>query len=231
LVGVTTGGTSVGRAAAPAVSISPYAESTIKRALDVVGSATALVLLSPLWAIAALAIRLDSPGPVLFRQVRIGRRGTPFVMFKFRSMRVDTDDTIHRHYVEALISDGTAADESGGTQYFKLRNDPRVTPVGRFLRKTSMDELPQLLNVLRGEMSLVGPRPPLLYEVEQYRPWQRGRLAAKPGITGFWQVYGRSRVTFNEMVRMDLAYIERASYLLDLRLLLLTLPAMLAGAD
>jgi lipopolysaccharide/colanic/teichoic acid biosynthesis glycosyltransferase len=202
-----------------------------KRVLDLTASVAALVALAPLWALIVAAIKLDSRGPALFRQVRIGRHGEPFVMFKFRSMQVDNDDTVHRRYIEALISEGAPAEEADGKPYFKLRNDPRVTRVGWFLRKTSLDELPQLLNVVRGEMSLVGPRPPLLYEVEKYQPWQLRRLAVKPGITGLWQVYGRSRVSFDEVVRMDVDYISRASLALDLKLILLTVPAMIAGAD
>jgi lipopolysaccharide/colanic/teichoic acid biosynthesis glycosyltransferase len=197
------------------------------------GACVLLAAFAPIWAIIVVAIKLDSRGPALFRQERVGKNGRTFVFYKFRSMRVDCDDLIHREYVEALIRRGAPSAEDGGKKYFKLRKDPRVTRVGRFLRRTSLDEVPQLLNVLRGEMSLVGPRPPLPWEVEKYEPWQRARLLVLPGITGYWQVYGRSRVTFDEMVRMDLEYIRRASFWLDLKLLVLTVPAVLsaAGAD
>jgi lipopolysaccharide/colanic/teichoic acid biosynthesis glycosyltransferase len=200
-----------------------------KRGLDVIGAAIGLTITAPAWALIAGVIKLDSPGPILFEQERIGENGRRFVMIKFRSMHVNNDDSVHRAYTEKLICGGAPADTGGGTEYFKIRDDPRITAVGRLLRKTSLDELPQLLNVLRGEMSLVGPRPPLAYEVERYQPWQLRRLETRPGITGYWQVYGRSRVSFDAMVRMDLEYIERASLLLDLKLLLLTIPAVFFG--
>jgi lipopolysaccharide/colanic/teichoic acid biosynthesis glycosyltransferase len=180
----------------------------------------------------ALAIKLTSKGPVFFRQRRIGQFGTPFVFLKFRSMFLNNDPKIHREYVQQLIS-GKAAPQpttvNGGGAY-KLTKDPRVTRVGAFLRRTSLDELPQLYNVLRGEMSLVGPRPAIPYEVEAYRPWHRRRvLHAKPGITGLWQVSGRSRVGFDEMVRLDVRYAMTRSFLLDLKILLMTPKAVLLG--
>jgi lipopolysaccharide/colanic/teichoic acid biosynthesis glycosyltransferase len=201
-----------------------------KRALDLLGASALLTVFAPVWAIVAVAIKLDSPGPALFSQERVGRFGRPFILYKFRSMRAGSDDAVHRAYVEALIRTGAASEALGGNQYYKLRRDPRVTRVGRLLRKTSLDEIPQLVNILRGEMSLVGPRPPLPYEVDKYEPWQLGRLRTLPGLTGMWQVYGRSRVTFEDMVRMDIQYIEQASIWLDLRLLFLTIPAVLSGA-
>lgn len=204
------------------------AYARLKRVLDVAGASVALATFAPAWAAIAAAIKLTSPGPVLFQQTRLGKDGEPFTFFKFRSMRADVDDRIHREYIAEFLRGG-ASGEVNGQLYFKLRQDPRITTVGRFLRRTSLDEIPQLLNVLRGEMSLVGPRPPLPYEVTQYDPWHLGRLAAIPGITGYWQVYGRSRVSFAEMVRMDLHYIERASLWLDLKLIVLTVPAMLCG--
>jgi lipopolysaccharide/colanic/teichoic acid biosynthesis glycosyltransferase len=200
-----------------------------KRLLDLLITVPLLVLIAPMWALIAIAIRLDSRGPVLLRQVRIGKNGHPFVCYKFRTMYADCDDTPHRRYVAELIKNGTPSDVSGGKQHYKLRDDPRITRVGRILRKTSLDELPQFLNVLRGEMSLVGPRPPLPYEVAQYESWHLGRLNGQPGITGSWQVHGRSRVTFDQMVQMDIEYLERSSILRDIKLILLTVPAVLFG--
>jgi lipopolysaccharide/colanic/teichoic acid biosynthesis glycosyltransferase len=203
-----------------------------KRAVDVVAGALGLAMCAPLFLVIALAIKLTSKGPVFFRQRRIGQFGTPFVFLKFRSMFLNNDPKIHREYVQQLIS-GKAAPQpttvNGGGAY-KLTKDPRVTRVGAFLRRTSLDELPQLYNVLRGEMSLVGPRPAIPYEVEAYRPWHRRRvLHAKPGITGLWQVSGRSRVGFDEMVRLDVRYAMTRSFLLDLKILLMTPKAVLLG--
>jgi lipopolysaccharide/colanic/teichoic acid biosynthesis glycosyltransferase len=200
-----------------------------KRALDLLGATVLLLVSAPLWALVALAIRLDSPGPVLLRQVRIGRGGRPFTCYKFRTMTNDCDDGPHRRYVTEYINNGTPSEQSDGRSQYKLGHDPRVTRVGRLLRTSSLDELPQLLNVLKGEMSLVGPRPPLPYEVEQYRPWHMLRLDGLPGITGLWQVYGRSRVTFDEMVQMDIAYLGQTSLLQDIRLVVLTVPVVLLG--
>jgi lipopolysaccharide/colanic/teichoic acid biosynthesis glycosyltransferase len=200
-----------------------------KRILDLLITIPMLMLIAPVWLLIAAAIRLDSPGPVLLRQVRIGRNGRPFVCYKFRTMHANCDDSLHRRYVAQLIKNGAPSDVDGGKEHYKLRDDPRVTRVGRILRKTSLDELPQFLNVLRGDMSLVGPRPPLPYEVEQYRPWHLGRLNGRPGITGLWQVYGRSRVTFEQMVQMDIEYLERPSILRDIKLIFLTVPAVLFG--
>jgi lipopolysaccharide/colanic/teichoic acid biosynthesis glycosyltransferase len=202
----------------------------IKRGLDVIGSLTLLTLLSPLLLLLAWLVRLKSPGPVLFRQVRIGERAKPFTMLKFRTMHVNADHAIHQAFVTGLIN---ATAPTGGQEtkgLFKIVNDPRVTPLGRILRKTSLDELPQLWNVLRGDMSLVGPRPPLPYEVEQYKPWHRRRvLDAKPGITGLWQVTGRSRTTFDDMVRLDLRYAKTRSLWTDCKILLATPMAVVAG--
>ena len=198
----------------------------VKRWVDITGSASALVLFSPLFVAVAAAVKLTSKGPVIFRQERLGQHGRPFTFLKFRSMEADNDTEIHRSYVAKLIA-GT--EEDGGTPVFKLTNDPRVTRVGRFLRRTSLDELPQFWNVLCGDMSLVGPRPPLPYEFEKYEMWHRQRLAVKPGITGLWQVEGRSRVSFAEMIRLDLRYGRRFSIWQDLRILLRTPRAMLTG--
>jgi len=204
----------------------------IKRIVDILGSLLALILLLPAMLAMALAVKLTSKGPVLFQQTRLGQYSRPFTLLKFRSMYVDCDANIHKQYVAKLIGGGQNARHSAekGNAVYKIKNDPRVTRIGRFLRKTSLDELPQLINVLKGEMSLVGPRPPLPYEVERYGCWHRRRiLEAKPGITGLWQVKGRSRTSFDDMVRLDLKYVERASVLLDLKILLQTPRAVLSG--
>ena len=203
-----------------------------KRLVDVLGSLSLLVMLSPVFIIVAAAIKLTSRGPVLFRQKRIGEHGTPFTFLKFRSMYMNNDASEHKEYVRQLIA-GQAEKKSAngnGTGVFKLNSDPRITPVGRILRRSSLDELPQLFNVLVGDMSLVGPRPPVPYEVEAYATWHRRRLLeAKPGITGLWQVYGRSRVDFDDMVRLDLHYARNCSPWLDLKILLLTPKAVING--
>jgi lipopolysaccharide/colanic/teichoic acid biosynthesis glycosyltransferase len=203
-----------------------------KRMIDVLGSLSLLALLSPVFLAIAVAVKLTSEGPVLFRQKRIGEYGTPFTFLKFRSMYTDNDSSQHKEYVRQLIA-GQAAKQptdGNGEGVFKLTNDPRITPVGSFLRRTSLDELPQFLNVLRGEMSLVGPRPPVPYEVEAYATWHRRRLLeAKPGITGLWQIQGRSRVGFDDMVRLDLRYARNCSPWLDLKILMQTPKAVIAG--
>ncbi|HKS70497.1 MAG TPA: sugar transferase [Ktedonobacterales bacterium] len=199
-----------------------------KRVLDVVGAVLLLIPLSLVMALVAAAIKLDSPGPILFRQKRVGLDGAEFEMLKFRSMIANNDDSVHRDAIKRFM-DGQALDESSTTSRYKLSADRRITRVGRFIRKTSLDELPQFINVLRGEMSLVGPRPPLAYEVALYKPSDMRRLAGKPGVTGTWQVYGRSRVTFDEMIEMDVAYLQRQSLLEDLKLIVLTVPAVLHG--
>jgi lipopolysaccharide/colanic/teichoic acid biosynthesis glycosyltransferase len=204
----------------------------LKRALDVFGSVAALLLLSPLFLAIAAAIRLTSRGPILFRQQRVGQYVRTFTFLKFRSMHVASDESLHRDYVQRLIARNAAAEgvEEDQRPTFKIRNDPRVTRVGRMLRRTSLDELPQFINVLRGEMSLVGPRPPIPYEYACYETWHRGRLlTVKPGITGLWQVRGRSRVNFDDMVRLDLKYAETWSIWLDLKILCLTPAAVLSG--
>jgi len=200
----------------------------MKRVMDIVGSVCALILFSPFYLLIALAIKLNSKGPVLFRQERVGQKGTLFPCLKFRTMREDSDSKIHEEYVSRLIR-GEAAEQKADST-FKITNDPRVTAVGRFLRRTSLDEVPQFLNVLSGEMSLVGPRPPIPYELEEYDLWHRRRiLEAKPGITGLWQVRGRSRTTFDEMVRLDLRYAQSWSLWLDLKILLETPRAVFSG--
>jgi len=204
----------------------------IKRTMDLVGSTIALIVLLPVFLILAVAIKLTSKGPVFFRQRRVGQYGVPFTFLKFRSMLVSTDTDIHKQYVHSFIAG--KADLSSGTSekkpVYKLTNDPRVTPIGNFMRRTSLDELPQFWNVLVGEMSLVGPRPPIPYEIEAYDIWHRRRLLeAKPGITGLWQVHGRSKTTFDEMVRLDLRYSQSWSLWLDLRILLATPRAVFTG--
>lgn len=189
----------------------------VKRGIDLTIATLILLLGSPIWLLAALVIKLDSRGPVLFKQQRIGYRGRPFQVYKFRSMRQHAD-----HELAALRQ----MNEASGP-IFKIKEDPRLTRVGKLLRKTSIDEIPQLLNVLKGEMSLVGPRPPLPGEVEQYEAWEQGRLEVLPGMTGLWQVRGRSELDFDEMVLMDLYYIENWSLRLDLYILLKTIPAVL----
>ena len=204
----------------------------IKRMMDITGSLILLALLSPIFFLIAAAIKLTSRGPVLFRQQRIGEHGTPFTFLKFRSMYINNDASQHKEYVRQLIAGRAAKHPTNGNGdgIFKLTNDPRITPVGNFLRRTSLDELPQFVNVLRGEMSLVGPRPPVPYEVEAYATWHRRRLLeAKPGITGLWQVEGRSRVGFDDMVRLDLRYARHSSPWLDLKILWQTPKAVIAG--
>jgi lipopolysaccharide/colanic/teichoic acid biosynthesis glycosyltransferase len=204
----------------------------VKRCLDILGSALALILLAPLMALIAMAIKATSPGPVLFRQKRLGQFGKGFTFLKFRSMNSKADPAIHEAFVKRLISnqvDSSAAAE--GTNVYKLQADPRITRIGGFLRRTSLDELPQFLSVLIGQMSLVGPRPPVPYEFEAYEMWHRRRLlAVKPGITGFWQVEGRSRVKFDEMVRMDLEYARTWSVWKDIKILLRTPVAVVSGS-
>jgi len=207
------------------------AERFLKRGFDIVISFVAIGLTLPLMAIIAIWIKLDSRGRVIFKQERVGMDGRIFLCYKFRTMYEDADPEIHR---EAYIKN--IAGQAGGNEndhdepvFGKVSNDPRITRAGRILRRTSLDELPQLFNVLRGEMSVVGPRPPIPYEVENYAPWHRRRLDMRPGITGLWQVSGRNRIPFEEMVRIDLFYIENWSLWLDLKIILLTIPAVFRG--
>jgi lipopolysaccharide/colanic/teichoic acid biosynthesis glycosyltransferase len=199
-----------------------------KRVVDILGSLTAIGLFSPIMLGVAIAVKLTSKGPVLFKQKRVGHHGRTFRFLKFRSMRCDTDENIHKEFVATFISGQAEGKQSG---LYKIAKDPRLTPIGEFLRRTSLDELPQFLNVLMGDMSIVGPRPPIPYEVERYSPWHRRRLmSVKPGITGLWQVTGRSRVTFDEMVRLDLEYTRTWSPWLDLKIMLKTPGAVLGGS-
>ncbi|HLH75387.1 MAG TPA: sugar transferase [Candidatus Binataceae bacterium] len=196
----------------------------LKRAFDIAAACAALLCAGPLMLLAGAALWLTQGRPLLFRQVRLGRHGRPFELLKFRTMTVSAADLIHRQYVQQWITAGAPAGA-----HFKLSEDPRVTAVGRWLRRFSLDELPQLINVLRGEMSLIGPRPALPYELELYQSWHRRRLDAPPGITGLWQVSGRNQLSFEQMVRLDIEYIDNWSLAKDLSILLRTLPAMLSG--
>jgi lipopolysaccharide/colanic/teichoic acid biosynthesis glycosyltransferase len=201
----------------------------VKRFLDILGSLALLGMLLPLLLVIAALVKLKSPGPVLFGQVRIGRMMKPFTMLKFRTMHVNADPGLHFQFVSQFIHSG-GQPMSGTNGVFKIVNDPRVTPIGRLLRRASLDELPQLLNVLRGDMSLVGPRPPLPYEVDQYKPWHTRRVIdVKPGLTGLWQVGGRSRTSFDDMVRLDLQYAKRCSLWTDIKILLATPRAVVSG--
>jgi lipopolysaccharide/colanic/teichoic acid biosynthesis glycosyltransferase len=233
-----------------------------KRVLDVLMAVMLLIALAPIILVIAIMIKLDSPGPIIFRQKRVGTRRKEangrnlwemktFTFYKFRSMRADADSELHRAFIKAFMEEDyermadiqqacqeetveprdafTAAFLPEQEQALKLTQDPRVTPVGRVLRKTSLDEVPQLWNVLKGEMSLVGPRPDLPYSVADYKPWHFERLNAQPGITGLWQVEGRSQVSWDDLVRMDIEYIQNQSLWLDLKILLKTPLAMLNG--
>jgi exopolysaccharide biosynthesis polyprenyl glycosylphosphotransferase len=202
-----------------------------KRTLDLLGSAAALLLLSPVIAMIGLLVKTTSPGPVFLTQTRVGRSGATFGFLKFRSMYVDCDSSSHQKYVHAMINgDAKPAADANGNGVFHIVDDPRVTPVGRFIRKYSLDEIPQLWNVFRGDMSLVGPRPPLPYEADAYDAWQRQRLEVQSGITGVWQVVGRNRVSFDEMTFQDLMYGMNTGLWVDVRLCLRTIPAALIGS-
>jgi lipopolysaccharide/colanic/teichoic acid biosynthesis glycosyltransferase len=202
----------------------------VKRLLDVTLTGMLLILLAPLFAVVAALVRLTSPGPVLFKQQRVGLMMQTFVMLKFRTMEVNAAPAIHQEFVSAFITGRRSGDQSDSNRVFKIVKDPRITSIGHFLRRTSLDELPQLWNVLRGDMSLVGPRPPLPYEVAHYKTWHFRRIAeAKPGVTGLWQVKGRSRTTFDEMVRLDLKYVKHRSLWMDLQILLATPRAVVSG--
>ncbi len=205
----------------------------LKRVMDVAGSLAAIVALSPLFLLIAAVIKLSSEGPVLFKQERLGQFGKPFTCFKFRSMKANNNHQIHQEFITKVIK-GTynVGQAQEGACIYKMTCDPRVTPIGQFLRRTSLDELPQFFNVLKGDMSLVGPRPPIAYEYKEYDVWHRRRvLEVKPGITGLWQVRGRSRVRFDDMVRLDLQYARYWSLWLDVRILLATPRAVAFGGD
>ncbi len=211
-----------------------------KRIMDVLAATLLLILLLPVMTFIAVLIKLDSPGAALFSQKRVGARRRRsrdgqvvweiqnFWFYKFRSMFTDADQSLHQEHIKAFV-EGTLDTLDGDEAKFKLKDDPRITRLGNILRKTSLDELPQLINVLKGEMSLVGPRPVPTYEVAEYDEWHHERLAALPGITGLWQVQGRGEVTFEEMMDMDIDYVRHSSLLSDIKILFLTIPAVMAG--
>jgi lipopolysaccharide/colanic/teichoic acid biosynthesis glycosyltransferase len=224
----------------PAPRILNVSYAHVKRAADLVASAVALLLLLPVLALIALAIKLDSPGPVFFMQKRGGTRSkrmpdgrikwevAPFEIYKFRTMANKADEASHKELVKAWVA-GTAEASGDSNAGFKLSNDKRITRFGALLRRTSLDELPQLINVLLGEMSLVGPRPVPLYEIDEYREWHYERFRAVPGLTGWWQVKGRGRATFDESIKLDIDYVRARGFLMDLKVLLLTIPAVFGG--
>ena len=229
----------VGRADRSRGRLAGWLNAGSKRSVDLVFAALLLAFLAPFLILVAAAIRLDSRGPALFRQTRMGSRrrrrdgvtyweATPFRVFKFRSMYVDAGEGTHQNYIRAFV-EGTAEVSGKEGSSYKLTGDPRITRVGRWIRRTSIDELPQLLNVIKGEMSLVGPRPVPVYEVEHYAPHHMERLHALPGMTGYWQVYGRGEVPFEQMMEMDIHYTRHQSLGLDLKLLVLTVPAVVTG--
>jgi exopolysaccharide biosynthesis polyprenyl glycosylphosphotransferase len=202
-----------------------------KRTMDLFLSLLVLIVFAPLYALIALLVRMYSPGPILFKQIRAGKDGRPFTFYKFRTMRHDIDVTLHREYATNFIGgkELRLKDERSDKKIYKMPNDPRVTSIGRILRKTSLDELPQIFNVIRGDMSIVGPRPPIAYELTIYKEWHKRRLRAKPGITGLWQVSGRSSVPFHDMVLLDLYYINRWSLPLDVEIIMKTIPVVFSG--
>lgn len=203
----------------------------LKRGVDIVGSIIGILVFMPIMLITALAIKVTSPGPIIFSQIRLGKQGIPFTFYKFRSMYVDMDNQIHREYVQDFIQGHHAKINQGDREepLYKIKSDPRITGVGKFIRKTSIDELPQFFNVLKGDMSLIGPRPPLSYEVEKYQAWHLRRiLEIKPGITGLWQVEGRSKTEWDDSVRLDIRYIQNWSLLFDLKILFRTVKEVLS---
>jgi len=205
-------------------------KSLVKRGVDIVGSLIGVLVFMPVMLITALAVKVTSPGPVIFSQTRLGKHGAPFTFYKFRSMHVNMDNQLHRDYVHDFINGRHEKVNQGDAEkpLYKIKSDPRVTKVGRFIRKTSIDELPQFFNVLKGDMSLVGPRPPLPYEAEKYQAWHLRRiLDMKPGITGLWQVEGRSKTGWDDSVRLDIRYIKNWSLLFDLKILLRTFKEVL----
>ena len=204
----------------------------LKRAPDLLLASLVLIVFSSLLFLIMLAIKIGSSGPVFYKQIRLGKGGKPFRFYKFRSMYVNADDAEHRSYVRNLIKAGSPYDvDENGKPLFKICDDGRVTRVGKLIRKYNLDEFPQLFNILRGEMSLVGPRPPLPCEYKDYRNWHRKRLDGIPGITGLWQVSGKNRIPFEEMVKLDIHYLKNWSLWLDIKIILRTMPVMLKGED
>lgn len=211
------------------ITINPgYAR--IKRIMDIIITVLLLPFIGVVMLLVTLAIKLDSKGPILFRQMRVGLNGEEFELLKFRSMYQNSDDSIHRLAIEKYMANQALNGANGASPFqYKQADDPRITRVGKYIRKTSLDELPQFFNVLSGHMSLVGPRPPVPYEVNGYSPRDKLRLCGKPGLTGIWQVYGRSQVPFAEMVEMDITYLQQQSLWLDFKLIVLTVPVMVLG--
>jgi lipopolysaccharide/colanic/teichoic acid biosynthesis glycosyltransferase len=227
---VTEPGLGIAHSPLPTVPVSPTPAGYrfAKRSLDVIGSTVGLVLTSPVLALVALAVKLESPGPVLFRQQRLGLGGRPFTLYKFRSMHLSAEQSRHRDHVRDLIR-GDGPQTPSPAAWVPIPLDPRVTRLGAFLRRSHLDELPQLINIARGDMSLVGPRPPIPYEVEVYEPWHLRRLSVIPGLTGLWQATGWGRLSFDEGVALDLAYIDRRSFWFDFGLILRTLWQIAVG--
>jgi lipopolysaccharide/colanic/teichoic acid biosynthesis glycosyltransferase len=214
-----------GRAVEPTVTTDVKGRP-LKRAFDLAAATVLLLLLAPVFLVLVLLVRVTSPGPALFQQTRLGRWERTFTMLKFRTMFVNCSDELHQEYVRNLLS-GPASENASG-ELFKLADDPRVTRLGSFLRRTSLDELPQLINVLRGDMSIVGPRPVLAFEAEMFRGEQRRRFGVRPGLTGLWQVSGRSRISFLDQLAIDARYVREQSFWLDLKILLFTIPTLLS---
>lgn len=214
------------QASAPKIREKLYLWS--KRAVDFSLSLIALAVFGLPMLVIALVVKLSSPGPVLFRQERLGKDGRPFTIYKFRSMYTNTSSELHKAYIQQLIKN--SQEEGKDAAWLPIAKDPRVTPVGHFLRRTGLDELPQLFNVIKGDMSLVGPRPALRYEVEMYQSWQLQRLTIMPGVSGLWQVAGRGVASFDEMIKLDLEYIERRSLALDIWIIVMTVPRRLLGS-
>ncbi|MBN2071279.1 MAG: exopolysaccharide biosynthesis polyprenyl glycosylphosphotransferase [Candidatus Krumholzibacteriota bacterium] len=206
-------------------------ERFVKRSFDVVASLAVLVLGFPFFLAIGLLIKLTSRGPVFFKQQRVGENGELFFLYKFRSMKAGNDDSIHREFAQNFIQGATTQSslDEKPEKLYKIADDPRVTAIGSFLRRSSLDELPQFINILKGEMSIVGPRPPMEYEYEHYDNWHKLRLKVRPGLTGLWQVSGRSTVPFQEMVMLDLYYIEHWSLKMDINIMVKTVPVMLSG--
>ncbi len=227
----TEPGVRIGRASSPIVPVAPtpIGYRLSKRVLDLVASLIGLILVSPILVIVAGAVKLESRGPVFFRQERLGIGGRPFIVYKFRTMFSSAEQGQHRDHVRELIRPGAKDAPREDGVWLPIPADPRVTRLGAFLRRSHLDEFPQLINIVRGEMSLVGPRPPIPYEVEVYQPWHLRRLAVIPGLTGLWQATGWGRLSFDEGVALDIAYIDRRGFWVDLRLILRTLWQIVTG--
>jgi lipopolysaccharide/colanic/teichoic acid biosynthesis glycosyltransferase len=217
--------TSLGRSIAKTTVKPSAVHDGLKRSMDILIAGIAVLVLLPILLVIWAAIRLTSPGGAVFRQTRLGAGRCPFVMYKFRTMKCDTDDTLHREYVARLLAEEVEAVDG----LYKLTDDPRITTVGAFLRRTSLDELPQLFNVLSGEVSLVGPRPALAWEATMFPGWADARFQVKPGVTGLWQVSGRNRLRMTDGLRLDIEYVTRRTFWLDVRILLRTVPALFSG--